>query len=93
VCGFAGGPNETTGYLAWSLSRNLNMTVIDQTGLPGRYDVDLRFMPDGAHPRTSDWPPVPFSSDCADIFTALPRQLGLKLVAAKGPVEYLVTEN
>jgi uncharacterized protein (TIGR03435 family) len=93
VCGYARGPNETMGYFALSLSRNLNTTFIDQTGLPGRYDVNLRFMPDGAHPRHADGSPVPFSSDCSDIFAAMPRQLGLKLVAGKGPVEYLMVER
>lgn len=93
VCAVAGSPNESMEYLAVALSRDMKATVIDQTGLSGRYDVNLRFMPDGAHPRTTDGTPVPFSSDCSDIFAALPKQLGLKLVAAKGPVEYLVVEH
>lgn len=71
----------------------MNTTVIDKTGLPGRYDVNLRFMPDGAHPRTPEGTPLPYSSDCSDIFAAVPRQLGLKLVAGKGPVEYLVVDH
>ncbi len=93
VCASAGSPNESMEYLALSLSRNMKTAVIDRTGLPGRYDVNLRFMPDGAQPRTLGGTPVPFSSDCADIFAALSRQLGLKLVASKGPVEYLVVEH
>ncbi len=93
VCASARGPNETMEYLAFSLSRNLNINVIDQTGLPGRYDVNLSFMPDSAHPRHADGTPVPFSPDCSDIFAALPRQLGLKLASGKGPVEYLVVEH
>jgi uncharacterized protein (TIGR03435 family) len=93
VCASAKGFNETMEYLAFSLSRNINTTVIDQTGLPGRYDVNLKFMPDGAHPRKPDGAPIPYSSDCSDIFAALPKQLGLKLVAGKGPVEYLVVDH
>jgi uncharacterized protein (TIGR03435 family) len=93
VCASARGANETMEYLAFSLSRNMNTTVIDRTGLPGRYDVNLRFMPDGAQPRTPEGTPLPYSSDCSDIFAALPRQLGLKLVSAKGPVEYLVVAH
>ena len=93
VCASVGSANETMGYLALSLSRNMNTIVVDRTGLPGRYDVSLRYMPDGAHPRTPDGAPLPFSPDCADIFGALPGQLGLKLVAAKGPVEYLMVEH
>jgi uncharacterized protein (TIGR03435 family) len=93
VCASARGPNETMEYFALSLSRNMKTTVIDQTALHGRYDVNLRYMPDGAHPIHADGTAVPFSSDCTDIFAALPRQLGLKLVAGKGPVEYLVVEH
>jgi uncharacterized protein (TIGR03435 family) len=93
VCASARGPNETMEYFAFSLSRNMKTTVIDKTGLSGRYDVNLRYMPDGANPRHADGTPAPYSSDCSDIFAALPRQLGLKLVAGKGTVEYLVVEH
>ena len=93
VCASVGSPNESMEYFALSLSRNMNATVIDRTGLPGRYDVKLRYAPDGSHPRRADGTPLPFSSDCADIFAAIPRQLGLKLATAKGPVEYLVVEH
>jgi uncharacterized protein (TIGR03435 family) len=93
VCASVGSPNESMEYFAVSLSRNLKIAVIDQTGLPDRYDVDLRFIPDGANPRTPEGTPVPYSADCSDIFAALPKQLGLKLVAGKGPVAYLVVEH
>lgn len=93
VCASARGPNETMEYFAFSLSRNMKITVVDKTGLPGRYDVDLRYIPDGVHPTRPDGTPVPFSPDCPDVFAALPAQLGLKLVAAQGPVAYLVVEH
>ena len=93
VCASVGSPNETMAYFAFSLFRSMNTTVIDQTGLPGRYDVNLRYMPDGARPRTPEGTPLPFSADCSDIFAALPQQLGLRLVAGKGPVEYLVVAH
>jgi len=93
VCASARGPNETMEYFAFSLSRNMNTTVIDRTGLPGRYDVSLKYMPDAAHPRNAEGTPLSYSSDCSDIFAALPKQLGLKLVKGKGPVEYLVVQH
>ena len=93
VCFNLQGRNETMKYLAFILSRNMDRGVIDQTGLPARYDINLRYMPDGVHPRRADGVEVPFSSDCFDIFAALPKLLGLKLEAAKGPVEYLVVEH
>jgi uncharacterized protein (TIGR03435 family) len=93
VCARLQGRNETMKYLAFILSRNMDRRVIDETGLPARYDVNLRYMPDGVHPKRPDGVEVPFSPDCFDIFAELPRQLGLRLEAAKGPVEYLVVEH
>jgi uncharacterized protein (TIGR03435 family) len=93
VCARLQGRNETMKYLAFILSRNMDRWVIDETGLPARYDVNLRYMPDGVHPKRPDGVEVPFSPDCFDIFAALPKQLGLRLEAAKGPVEYLVVEH
>lgn len=93
VCAALKGQNETMKYLAFALSRDMGRWVIDETGLPARYDVNLRYMPDGVHPRRPDGVEVAFSSDCSDIFAALPKHLGLKLEAAKGPVEFLVVEH
>jgi uncharacterized protein (TIGR03435 family) len=93
VCATLQGRNQTMKYLAFVLSRSMDRGVIDETGLPARYDVNLRYMPDGVHPRRPDGAEVPFSSDCSDIFSALPKQLGLKLEAAKIPVEFLVVEH
>jgi len=93
VCAALKGQNETMKYLAFALSRDMGRWVIDETGLPARYDVNLRYMPDGVHPRRPDGVEAPFSSDCSDIFAALPKQLGLKLEAAKGQVEFLVVEH
>src|SRR5262252_7862187 len=94
ICFALQGHNETMQYLAFILSRNMDRGVIDHTGLPARYDVNLRYLPDGwEHPHTPDGTPVPVSADCPDIFTALPKQLGLRLEAAKGPVEFLVVEH
>jgi uncharacterized protein (TIGR03435 family) len=33
------------------------------------------------------------SPDCADLPAALPKQLGLRLESAKGPVQFLVVEH
>jgi uncharacterized protein (TIGR03435 family) len=94
ICFALQGHNETMQYLAFILSRNMDRGVIDHTGLPARYDVNLRYLPDGwEHPRTPDGTPVPVSADCSDIFTALPKQIGLRLEAAKSPLEFLVVEH
>jgi uncharacterized protein (TIGR03435 family) len=83
-------PNELTGtkvsihYLVEELSRRLSRNVIDQTGLDGEYNFDLRWAPDGDGDSLPDGP---------SIFTALQEQLGLKLESSKAPVDVLVIDH
>jgi uncharacterized protein (TIGR03435 family) len=58
--------------------------VVDKTGLSGNYDIELKWTPDDLQ-GTPDAGPT--------LFTALEEQLGLKLVAAKGPVVVLVIDH
>jgi uncharacterized protein (TIGR03435 family) len=86
------GTNVTMNYFAFFLSRILDRTVIDKTGLAARYDVNLQFTPEQRLKEGGgDAPPV--EAEGPSIFTAVREQLGLKLVGAKGPVEYLVIEH
>jgi uncharacterized protein (TIGR03435 family) len=73
------------------LSRLLDRTVVDKTGLTPNYDVDLQFAreplgarPDGAEPEPTAGPTV---------FTAVREQLGLRLDSSRGPVEHLIIEH
>jgi uncharacterized protein (TIGR03435 family) len=87
------GKNVTMNYFAFVLSRNLDRNVIDKTGLTAHYDVNLEFTreaPPGARLPNGEAPPV---GEGPTIFTALREQLGLKLVPAKGPVDFLVIEH
>lgn len=70
--------------LALLLSRQMKAIVIDLTGLSGFYDVDLKWTPDDAPTAT---PPLP------DVFAAVSEQAGLRLVAAKTPVEVIVVDS
>jgi len=82
------------------LSQQLRQTVIDKTGLTGKYDFELNWTPDDGlvpmfhgtdgSPQKAD--PAPDASG-PTIFTALQEQLGLKLQSAKGPVETLVIDH
>lgn len=70
----------------------LDRPVVDKTGLTGRYDFDLDWAPDetqfgGGLPAASADAPSP------PLFTAVEEQLGLRLMAAKGPVEALVVDR
>ncbi len=66
------------------LSDTVGRDVVDKTGLPGKYNISLKFAPDDSQGGAGEGP---------SIFTALQEQLGLKLVASKGPVETLVADH
>jgi uncharacterized protein (TIGR03435 family) len=76
-----------TSNLAGELDRN----VVDKTGLMGKYDLHLRWLPDNAPPPMMNGAPDP--DPPPPLFTALQEQLGLKLVSANGPVETLVVDR
>jgi uncharacterized protein (TIGR03435 family) len=99
--GLRGGRGEITGMAAPVpllinfLSQQLGRSVIDKTGLTGKYDFALKWTPDpgaAAGPKAGDTaPPVDVSGP--SIFTALQTDLGLKLQSGKGPVEMLVIDS
>lgn len=68
------------------LSSEVGRSVVDKTGLTGRYDITMTWMPAMASTTDSD-------ASGATIFTALEEQLGLRLVSAKGPVNVLAIDS
>lgn len=89
ITGFKG--QITMASLARLLSKRVNQTVEDLTGLKGTYDIDLSWAPDPAfeaHPN-AELPPSP----AADLFTAIRESLGLRLESRKEPVEVLVIDH
>jgi len=70
--------------LVFCLSDELDRVVVDKTGLTGDYDITLKWTPDNEQD-TLDVGPT--------LFTALKEQLGLKLVATKGPVDTFVVDH
>jgi uncharacterized protein (TIGR03435 family) len=77
--------------LASILSQQLQHTVVDQTGLTGKYDIKLKWESDHARPGPGDAASDP--SGLPSLFTALQEQLGLKLESTKGPVQTLVIDH
>jgi uncharacterized protein (TIGR03435 family) len=83
------------------LSANVGRSVIDRTGLTGRYDMHLRWTPDRILQRAAGTAPgepirvngVEIDPNGPSIFTALQEQLGLKLEAERGTVEALVIDH
>ena len=72
--------------LAYTLSGRLSRTVVDKTGLKGKFDLSLTWSPDDGSTAASD-------SSAPSLFTALQEQLGLRLQPAKGPVDTLVVDH
>jgi len=68
--------------------------VFDKTGLTGRYDFSLQWTPDMKTATDSDGG-GPGAGDASGptLFTAVQEQLGLKLDAAKEPVECLIVDH
>ena len=84
------------------LAPQLGHTVVDKTGLTGRYDYTLQWTPDNAPPPMIGGPGGPGGSarseaanDAAPVslFTAIQEQLGLRLEAEKGNVDVIVIDH
>ncbi|WP_311733017.1 TIGR03435 family protein [Granulicella mallensis] len=78
--GSAFGLNISMPFLARQLSSNLDRPVLDRTGLPGLYDFQLE-------------PDDPTNHDMTAAIVDAMNRLGLKLKAAKGPVETIVIDS
>ena len=71
--------------LPWFLNAEVGRPVVDKTGLSGKYDFTLDYLP-SAKAATDE-------SGGPSIFTALEEQLGLKLEAAKASMDVLVIDS
>jgi uncharacterized protein (TIGR03435 family) len=71
--------------LPWMLGNEVGRPVVDKTGLTGKYDFTLEFVPEARAAADETGGP--------SIFTALEEQLGLKLVPAKDMAEVLVIDS
>jgi len=86
---------EIAESLTQELSRELGRVIVDQTGLPGRFDIHLKWTPDTGPVATANGAdsPSPPPDSGPSIFTAIQEQAGLKLESSKGPVKVLVIDN
>ena len=94
----AGGSVSMT-QLTTVLSRMVNRTVVDRTGIAEAFDVDLTWTPDQMPQGLQGTPPPgapplpPIDPNGPSIFTAVQEQLGLKLESTKGPVDVVVIDR
>jgi len=98
-CGqMGGGPangyrlrNAEVSDLASALSVFLDRTVVDRTGVSGRFDIDVPPWSTGAPPRPDANEPQP-DPNGPSIFAVL-QPFGLRLEPARGPIDYYVVDH
>ncbi|MGA2115354.1 MAG: TIGR03435 family protein [Bryobacteraceae bacterium] len=74
----------------------LDRPVVDQTGLSGRFDFELKWTPDEfqfAGLGVKVPPPTDNVDALPDLFTAIQQQLGLRLESTKALVDVLVIDR
>jgi uncharacterized protein (TIGR03435 family) len=79
--------------LASLIARFTRTPVLDQTSIPGFFDVKLDWARDNSVPSAAPNAAVPEPADGPSIFEAVQKQLGLKLEKRKGPVDVLVVDH
>lgn len=78
----------TLDYLLIALGRtSIDRVVVDRTGLTGRFDWEVQWIPDDLRADAAQRPEGP------SIFQAFRDQLGLRLEAAMAPVDVLVIDH
>ncbi len=92
------GEQVTTGRLTLTLANVLGRPVIDRTEFGGRFDLDVEISMDGLEGLMDALGMRSASAQANDaavpsLFTALPRELGLKLNGGRGQAEVLVIEH
>ncbi|HWG38581.1 MAG TPA: TIGR03435 family protein [Terriglobales bacterium] len=75
------------------LARQLGRPVIDKTGITGEYEMRLIWQPVAGEAMAAAVGSAAAQEGGPSIFTALEEQLGLRLEAAKAPVEVLVIDR
>ena len=74
-------------------------TVLDKTGLEGRFEMKLEWRTDPSLTQSPEAVAMATAAaaaapvDAVPIFTALQEQLGLKLQAARAPLEVMVIDS
>jgi uncharacterized protein (TIGR03435 family) len=87
------GEGATIDMLSTALANQVGRTVVDRTGLVGRFNFKLNWTSAEAIPPNSGDSVSTLDQGCPSIFTAIREQLGLELRATNGPAEVLVIDH
>lgn len=79
---------QSMSALASLLSTQLQSPVVDKTGLAGRYDFVMEYLP-----RMSGGVSTQVDDGAVDVTAALQQQLGLRLVKGKGMIDVVVVDK
>ncbi len=79
-------------FVAMLQRATLDKPTVNQTGLTGKYDFDLKFAQDESQ-YGGQLPKAPEDAQSPPLFTAMQEQLGLKLVATRGMVSAMVVDQ
>jgi uncharacterized protein (TIGR03435 family) len=103
MCGMRIGPGQMLlggvpmSQVAFVLTPFAQRLVIDRTDLPGKYNLQLSWTPQGMRlggPPPQGGPPLPpVEPDGASIFVAIQEQLGLKLEPTRAPIDVVVIDR
>jgi uncharacterized protein (TIGR03435 family) len=90
----AGIYNMPIGAFIGGLARTLqDRPIVDKTGLTGKYDITVTWMPDGMKPEDLEKIPKENRPEDLSLFQAMEKEAGLKLEATKGPVQVVVVDH
>jgi uncharacterized protein (TIGR03435 family) len=87
------GGDSTVALLAEELAKQLDRVILDQTGITGRYDIDLKWTTDDNSTPASNNTQFASPDLAPSIFTALQEQLGLRLESQKAQVEVIIIDH
>ena len=87
--------NMPIGALITSIGGRAGRPIVDKTGLTGRYDVNVAWLPDGAKLEDLDLQGIPqeYRPQDVSLFDALQQQAGLKLESRRAPMPVLVIDS
>jgi uncharacterized protein (TIGR03435 family) len=86
-------------FATWMQSGVMDRPVVDQTGLPDRYDFQLKWTPDDSQfsqfrgSGVTVPPPTDNAAAPPGLYTALTEQLGLKMGPGKVPDDVIVIDH
>jgi uncharacterized protein (TIGR03435 family) len=86
--GLVNARNTTMDRFAEVLSRQMDLPVVNRTGLEGVFNLKLEWTPESAKPIKDG-----AAMEGPSIFTAIQQQLGLRLRSQKAPVEILAIDH